>query len=79
MKGDDRHERAEWHRIQGWDKLGEDAASFKKGAHICVEGEVLPLEYATDKGVKVRSYDIVASSIINLRPGQRYNTRTPSW
>jgi single-strand DNA-binding protein len=73
MKGDERQERSEWHRIQAWGKLGEYAASFKKGAHIRVEGELRSREYETDKGVKVRTYDIVARSITNLRPGQRYN------
>jgi hypothetical protein len=28
-------------------------------------------EYESDSGVKVRTYVIVASSIMNLRPGQR--------
>ena len=38
LKGDERQERTEWHRIQAWGKLGEYAAAFKKGAHIRVEG-----------------------------------------
>ncbi len=44
---------------------------FKKGAHVRVEGELRSREYETDAGVKVRTYVIVASSIVNLRPGQR--------
>jgi single-stranded DNA-binding protein len=42
----------------------------KKGAQIHVEGELRSREYETN-GVKVRSYDIVANSILNLRAGQR--------
>jgi single-strand DNA-binding protein len=71
MKDDERHERTEWHRIQAWSKLAEYAAGFKKGAHVRVEGELRSREYETDGGVKVRTYVIVASSIMNLRAGQR--------
>jgi single-strand DNA-binding protein len=55
----------------GWTKLAEYAAGFKKGAHLRIEGELRSREYETDTGVKVRTYVIVASSIMNLRPGQR--------
>ena len=66
--------RTEWHRVQAWSScLGEYAAAFKKGAHICVEGELRSREYESN-GAKVRTHDIVASSIINLRAGQRNNT-----
>ena len=53
-----------------WGKLAEYAGAFKKGAQIHVEGELRSREYETD-GAKVRTYDIVASGIINLRAGQR--------
>jgi single-strand DNA-binding protein len=69
-KDGERQERTEWHRIQAWGKLGEYAAAFKKGAHVCLEGELRSREYESN-GAKVRTYDIVASSIINLRAGQR--------
>jgi single-strand DNA-binding protein len=75
--GDERQERTEWHRIQAWAKLGEYAAGFKKGSHLRVEGEFRSREYQTDAGVKVRTYAIVASSIINLRPGQRISVSEP--
>ena len=77
MKDDERKERTEWHRIQAWAKLAEYAAGFKKGAHLRVEGELRSREYETDSGVKVRTYVIVASSIVNLRPGQRNSTSEP--
>ena len=90
-KDGERQERTEWHRIQAWGSLGEYAASFRKGAHNCVEGarggrsgiattrEILQKrsrEYESN-GTKVRTYDIVASSIINLRAGQRYTVPVP--
>src|SRR5207248_7401198 len=40
LKDGDRQEQTEWHRIQAWGRLGEYAAAFRKGAHICVEGEL---------------------------------------
>ena len=48
----------------------EYAAGFRKGAHLSVEGELRSREYETDAGVKVGTYVIVASSIVNLRLGQ---------
>jgi hypothetical protein len=52
-------------------------AAFKQGSHICVEGELRSREYETN-GAKFRTYDIVASSIVNLRAGQRYTAQAPS-
>ena len=75
IKDGNRQERTEWHRIQLWGRLGEYAAAFKKGSHICLEGELRGREYESN-GAKVRTYDIVANSIINLRPGQR-NAQVP--
>jgi len=69
-KDGERQERTEWHRIQAWGKLGKYAAAFKKGSQIRVEGELRSREYESN-GTKVRTYDIVASSIVNLRAGQR--------
>lgn len=40
------------------------------GSLMCVEGELRSCEYESN-GVKVRTYDIVANSIINLSKGQR--------
>ena len=71
MKDDERQERTEWHRIQAWAKLAEYAAGLKKDAHLRVARELRSREYETDAGVKVRTYVIVASSSVNLRPGQR--------
>ena len=71
IKDGQRQERTEWHRIQAWSELGAYAAGFKKGAHIRVEGELRSREYESQNGAKVRTYEIVARSIHNLRPGQR--------
>src|ERR1051326_2404238 len=76
LKDDERIERTEWHRITCWGKLAEYAAGFKKGAQIHVEGELRSREYESN-GVKVRTYDIVASAILNLRAGQRYPAAAP--
>ena len=75
-KDGERQQRTEWHRIACWGKLAEYAAGFKKGAQIHVEGELRSREYKTD-GAKVRTYDVVASAIINLRAGQRYPAAAP--
>jgi|ERR1051326_8209904 single-strand DNA-binding protein len=69
LKSNERQQRTEWHRIQVWGKLGEYAAAFKKGSHLCVEGELRSREYETEGGTKVRTYHIVANSILNLRSG----------
>ena len=61
----------EWHRAIVWGKLAEYAKTLTKGSHLQIEGELRSREYQTEVGVKVRTYVIVASSIINLRPGQR--------
>ena len=75
LKDGARQERTEWHRIQAWEKLGAYAAGFKKGSHLCLEGELRSREYETEAGTKVRTYDIVAHSILNLRGGQRYTVQ----
>ena len=75
IKDEKRQERTEWHRVQAWGILGEYAAAFKKGSHVCVEGELRNREYESN-GAKVRTYDIVANSIITLSKGQR-NAQAP--
>jgi single-strand DNA-binding protein len=76
MKDGNRQERTERHRIQIWGRLGEYASAFKKGAHVCIEGELRSREYES-QAVKVHTYDIVANSIINLRAGQRNAAPAP--
>ena len=75
-KRTERQSRTEWHRIQAWGRLGEYAAAFKKGSHICVQGELRSRQYES-QGAKVRTYDIVANSIINLSNDQRNTPEVP--
>src|SRR5207248_774481 len=70
-KDGESQERTEWHRIECWGRLAEYAAAFRKGAQIHVEGELRSREYENSSGAKVRTYEIVATAIINLRAGQR--------
>ena len=76
IKNGERQSRTEWHRVQAWGKLGEYAAAFKKGAHVCLEGELRSREYESN-GIKVRTFEIVANSMISLRASQRYTAQTP--
>jgi single-stranded DNA-binding protein len=46
------------------------AARFRKGAHVCVQGALRSRGYTSDGGT-ANTYEIVASSILNLRAGQR--------
>ena len=71
-KDGERQQRTEWHRIECWGRLAEYAAAFRKGAQIHVEGELRSRDYESN-GANVRTYEIVANSIINLRgrPAQR--------
>ena len=58
----------EWHRIVVWGKLGEFAASLKKGTHLLVDGELRSREYADKKNsdVKRRLWEVRAASILKL-------------
>ena len=42
----------EWHRCVVFGKLGEFAATLKKGAHIQVEGELRSREYETRRSAR---------------------------
>ncbi|HKD04874.1 MAG TPA: single-stranded DNA-binding protein [Bryobacteraceae bacterium] len=57
--------RTEWHRCVAFGKLGEFAASLKKGAHVQVEGELRSREYDKD-GVKHKVFDCRLESILKL-------------
>lgn len=73
MQDGERKERTEWHDIVAWGKLGEYAAGFKKGSHLHIEGSIRTREYTQKDGTKVSTYEVVASSILNLRTDQRVN------
>ena len=41
----ERKSQTTWHRCIVWGKLGEYAATFTKGAHVQIEGEIRSREY----------------------------------
>jgi single-strand DNA-binding protein len=57
--------RTEWHRCLTFGKLGEFAASLKKGAHVQVEGELRNREYEKD-GITHRVFECHVESILKL-------------
>jgi len=60
-------EHTEWHRCVVFGKLGEFAATLKKGAHIQVEGELRSREYDSKKtGTKQTVSEIRLNSILKL-------------
>jgi single-strand DNA-binding protein len=57
----------EWHRAIVFGKLGEFAATLKKGAHIQIGGEIRHTEYTPNKAKKpVRTDSIRVNSILKL-------------
>jgi single-strand DNA-binding protein len=71
LKDGEQHDRTEWHVVIAWNRLGDYAASFKKGSHIRVEGAIASREFQNKEGNTQKVYEIVASSILSLRSGQR--------
>jgi single-strand DNA-binding protein len=60
-------EHTEWHRCVVFGKLGEFAATLKKGAHIQVEGELRSRKYTSTKtNSEQTSWDIRLNSILKL-------------
>ena len=60
-------EHTEWHRCVAFGKLGEFAATLKKGAHIQVEGELRSRKYdSTKTNTEVTIWEIRVSSILKL-------------
>jgi len=77
MKDGERQERTEWHSVIAWGKLGEYAAGFKQGAHIMVEGELRSRQYDRENdSIHVKTYEVVARLIKNLRPHQRIDANS---
>jgi single-strand DNA-binding protein len=57
----------EWHRCIVFGKVGEFAATLKKGAHVQVEGEIRHTEYTPKTANKpVRTDSIRVTSILKL-------------
>jgi single-strand DNA-binding protein len=60
-------EHTEWHRCVAFGKLGEFAATLKKGAHIQVEGELRSRKYESTKtNTEVTVWEIRVNSILKL-------------
>ena len=60
-------EHTEWHRCVVFGKLGEFAATLKKGAHILVEGELRSRKFESSKtGSEQTVWEIRVSSILKL-------------
>jgi single-strand DNA-binding protein len=60
-------EHTEWHRCVAFGKLGEFAATLKKGAHIQVEGELRSRKYDSKKTNSEQTiWEIRVSSILKL-------------
>ena len=60
-------EHTEWHRCVVFGKLGQFAATLKKGAHIQVEGELRSRKYdSTKTNTEVTIWEIRVSSILKL-------------
>ena len=60
-------EHTEWHRCVVFGKLGEFAATLKKGAHVQVEGELRSRKYdSTKTGAEETIWEIRVNSILKL-------------
>ena len=60
-------EHVEWHRCVVFGKLGEFAATLKKGAHIQVEGELRSRKYISSKTNSEQTiWEIRVNSILKL-------------
>ena len=60
-------EHTEWHRCVVFGKLGEFAATLKKGAHIQVEGELRSRKYTSSKTNSEQTiWEIRVNSILKL-------------
>ena len=60
-------EHTEWHRCIAFSKLGEFAATLKKGAHVQVEGELRSRKYDSKKTNSEQTiWEIRVSSILKL-------------
>jgi single-strand DNA-binding protein len=65
-------EHTEWHRCVVFGKLGEFAATLKKGAHVQVEGELRSRKYdSTKTNTEVTIWEIRVNSILKLDRAQK--------
>ena len=65
-------EHTEWHRCIAFGKLGEFAATLKKGAHVQVEGELRSRKYTSTKTNSEQTvWEIRVNSILKLDRAQK--------
>jgi len=58
--GEDK-EKAEWHNIVAWDKLGEICGEYlKKGSQVYIEGKIQTRKWEDKEGVKRYTTEIIA-------------------
>jgi single-strand DNA-binding protein len=68
-------EHTEWHRCVVFGKLGEFAATLKKGAHIQVEGELRSRKYTSTKTNSEQTiWEIRVNSILKLDRAAKAST-----
>ena len=77
--------RTEWHRCVAFGKLAEFAASFTKGAHVAVEGELRSHEYQRDvalgtqtTSIPQRVWEIRVDSVLKLDRGAKRESNDDS-
>ncbi len=72
-----RQEKAEFHNVVAWRKLGEICAQYlKKGSKVFVEGRIQTRDWTGEDGVKRFRTEIVADNMIMLDRKGDYPTET---
>lgn len=60
-------ERAQWHEIKAWGKLGENVSKvLKKGQEVAIDGRIVNNEYETKNGEKRYSTSIEMKEFLLL-------------
>jgi single-strand DNA-binding protein len=67
MKGSDRQEKTEWHRVVCWGKLADIVGEYiRKGRQIYIEGEIRTRKWEDNKGAERYTTEIVADQMVML-------------
>src|SRR5262245_2444879 len=71
-KNGEKQERAEWHHIVAWGKLGEICGKYlKKGRSVYIEGRLQTRQWEDQQGAKRYTTEVVAQTMQMLgRPGE---------
>lgn len=66
-----------WHQVMAWEKTAELCARYlAKGRQVHIEGRLQANEYEKD-GVAVKSYQVVAQSVLFLGSGEERRQPEP--